>query len=203
VYAAGAGALAAVVIVVAILIARRGSVAASSSPLFDPEATSPARPAEPQAAAAVPAPAPADPPEALPPAPAPPPAAPAPPPAAPSASPEPSPPGADAPSRPAKRHPPAPRPAPPPRPAAEKINPEELYREGLQAWIRGDGKTGLALCKRVIQANPSFAPPWRVIGLIYEKSGEKANARNAFEKYLHLAPNAPDAPGIRDRLDAL
>jgi serine/threonine-protein kinase len=221
VYAAGAAALAAAVIVAGILVARRGSVAASSSPLFEPDAMSAARPVEPAAAGAArpvaPAPParPAGPPEALPATPA----APAPPPApaatahgddhspgaAPSASAEPSPPGADPSPRPARRHPPPPppRPATPVRPAADKVNPEELYREGLQAWIHGDGKTGLALCKRVIQANPSFAPPWRVIGLIYEKSGDKANARNAFEKYLHLAPGAPDAPGIRDRLDAL
>jgi tetratricopeptide (TPR) repeat protein len=122
--------------------------------------------------------------------------------AAPTAASEPSAP-ADPTARPPKRHPPPQRPAAPARPAAEKINPEELYKEGLQAWIHGDGKTGLALCKRVIQANPSFAPPWRVIGLIYEKSGDRTSARNAFEKYLQLAPGAPDAPGIRERLDAL
>ena len=53
----------------------------------------------------------------------------------------------------------------------------------------------------MIQASPGYAPPWRVIGLIYEKSGDRAGARSAFEKYLQLAPGAPDAPSIRDRLD--
>jgi hypothetical protein len=220
-YAAGAAALAAALIVVAILIARRGSVAASSSPLFEPEAASAARPIErppppgaPAAEPARPAPAPADPPAPVAAA-----AAPAPagkPPdvathtddprghgAAPDPASEPGAPAADPTARPPRRHPPPQRPAAPARPAAEKINPEELYREGLQAWIHGDGKTGLALCKRVIQASPSFAPPWRVIGLIYEKSGDRASARNAFEKYLQLAPGAPDAPGIRDRLGGL
>jgi serine/threonine-protein kinase len=229
VYAAGAAALVAAVIVVAILIARRGSVAASSSPLFEPESASAVRTIEP-ASAALPA-DPAAPPATRPVDPAAPPAtrsvdpptggtaaaAPAsagkppdvatphtddPHGAAPIAASEPSAP-ADPTARPPKRHPPPQRPAAPARPAAEKINPEELYKEGLQAWIHGDGRTGLALCKRVIQANPSFAPPWRVIGLIYEKSGDRTSARNAFEKYLQLAPGAPDAPGIRERLDAL
>jgi eukaryotic-like serine/threonine-protein kinase len=203
VYAAGAATLAAALIIVGILIARRGSVAASSSPLFEPEAPSAAEPAEP---AVPPAARPADPPpEAAPAAPSP---APTPhaddtrgPGAAPSPPSEPAPDPTAA--KPPRRHPPPPRPPAPARPAAEKTNPEELLHEALQAWIHGDGKTGLALCKRMIQANPSFAPPWRVIGLIYEKSGEKAAARNAFEKYLQLAPSAPDAPGIRERLDAL
>jgi hypothetical protein len=219
VYAAGAAALAAALIVVAILIARRGSVAASSSPLFEPEATSAARPVEPTPTPAPaarsteptarPAPPPVDPPTEV--------AATAKPSdavtahtdaarshgAAPSPASEPSAPAADSTARPPRRHPPPQRPPALARPAAEKINAEELYREGLQAWIHGDGKTGLVLCKRVIQASPSFAPPWRVLGLIYEKSGDRASARNAFEKYLQLAPGAPDAPGIRERLDGL
>ena len=37
----------------------------------------------------------------------------------------------------------------------------------------------------------------------YEKSGDRTSARNPFEKYLKLAPGAPDAPGIRDRLGGL
>jgi serine/threonine-protein kinase len=224
VYAAGATALAAALIVVAILIARRGSVAASAPPLFEPEATlatrpiEPARPNEPATRPAEPetppAARPADPPAEVA-ATAPPASAGKPPEVATAhtedtrghgATPSPaSDPGApaDATTRPPRRHPPPPRPTVPARPAADKVNPEELYKEGLQAWIRGDGKTGLALCKRVIQASPGFAPPWRVIGLIYEKSGDRAGARNAFEKYLQLAPGAPDAAFIRERLDAL
>jgi len=215
VYAAGAAALAVAAIVVGILIARRGSVAASSSPLFELEVTSVARPIEPAPPpappAAAPAPHPVDPPPQVAVA-APSPVAAAPGDDAGRDSAPPSPPGpgsapaAESTSRPPRRHPPPPRPATPPRPAADKISPEELnqlYREGLQAWIHGDGKTGLALCKRVTQANPTFAPPWRVIGLIYEKSGDKGSARTAFERYLQLAPGAPDAPGIRERLDAL
>jgi regulator of sirC expression with transglutaminase-like and TPR domain len=60
----------------------------------------------------------------------------------------------------------------------------------------------LALYKRVIQASPGYAPAWRGAGLVYEKIGDKAAARAAFQRYLQLAPSAPDAAGIRARLGA-
>jgi serine/threonine-protein kinase len=106
------------------------------------------------------------------------------------------------------------RPPSPPRPAPEKhdekhdekhekIDPQELYREGFQAWAHGDGKTTLALCKRITQASPGFAPAWRLLGLVHEKLGDRAAARSALEKYLQLSPAAADAAGIRERSNAL
>jgi len=37
----------------------------------------------------------------------------------------------------------------------EKINPGEVYKLGIQAYVRGDTKTALASLKRVLQANPT------------------------------------------------
>ncbi|HEX4417146.1 MAG TPA: tetratricopeptide repeat protein [Kofleriaceae bacterium] len=84
----------------------------------------------------------------------------------------------------------------------EKINPSEVFKTGLQAWVRGDTKTALATYKRVLQSNPEFAPAWRGVGLVYEKLGDKSAAHNAFQKYLQLAPGAFDAAGIRARLES-
>ncbi|MEO7731854.1 MAG: tetratricopeptide repeat protein, partial [Kofleriaceae bacterium] len=84
----------------------------------------------------------------------------------------------------------------------EKINVDDVFRAGLQAWVHGDTKTALASYKRVIQANASFAPAWRGIGLVHEKLGDRASARAAFQKYLQLAPAAGDAANIRARLEA-
>jgi Tfp pilus assembly protein PilF len=95
------------------------------------------------------------------------------------------------------------RPPPPSRPAAEKIVPEDVVKEALQAWVRGDSKTALALCKRVTQANQSYGPAWRLMGLVYERAGDKSSAHNAFQKYLQSSPGAPDANGIRMRLESL
>jgi hypothetical protein len=101
------------------------------------------------------------------------------------------------------RHPQAIRPTQAARPAPDKVNPEETVKEALQALVRGDTRTALALCKRVTQSNPGHAAAWRVMGLVYEKLGDKTNARGAFQRYLQLAPTAPDAPSIRQHLEAL
>jgi serine/threonine-protein kinase len=98
------------------------------------------------------------------------------------------------------RHVHAPRSAQPTKVAANKINPDETFKAGLQAWVRGDTRTALASYKRVLQAKPTYAAAWRGVGLVYEKLGDKAAARAAFQKYLHLAPGASDAAGIRARL---
>jgi serine/threonine-protein kinase len=109
---------------------------------------------------------------------------------------------------------PRPRPAPPhhppspPRvaqatkPPVERPNPTEVFKAGLQAWVRGDIKTALASYKRALQASPDFAPAWRGVGLVYEKLGDKPSAHTAFHRYLQLSPNATDAPSIRARLES-
>jgi eukaryotic-like serine/threonine-protein kinase len=90
------------------------------------------------------------------------------------------------------------------KPAAdkpEKINVDDVFKSGLQAWVHGDTKTALASYKRVIQANAGFAPAWRGMGLVHEKLGDRASARAAFQKYLQLAPSASDAASIRARIE--
>jgi hypothetical protein len=90
-----------------------------------------------------------------------------------------------------------------PRPPADKVNLEEVVKEGLQAWMRGDHRAALALCRRATQANPGYAPAWRLMGLVHERLGERAAARSAFERYLQASPAAPDATSIRSRMNAL
>jgi serine/threonine protein kinase len=100
------------------------------------------------------------------------------------------------------RHTQASRPVPPAKAAPDKLNLDEVFKAGLQAWVRGDTRTALAAYKRVLQANPSYAAAWRGSGLVYEKLGDKTTARAAFQKYLQLAPGAVDAAGIRARLES-
>jgi len=88
-----------------------------------------------------------------------------------------------------------------PAPVPDKINPDEVFKAGLQAWVHGDTKTALASYKRVIQASPGFAPAWRNLGLVYERLGDRGAAHAAFQKYLQLSPQAADAAEIRGRLD--
>ena len=94
-------------------------------------------------------------------------------------------------------HPHPAAPAPPP------VDAEALYRQGVQAFVKGQSRDALAVLLKARAAKPGYAPTWRVLGQVYEKLGEKAAAKTAFTRYLQLAPSASDAPQIHQRLDQL
>jgi serine/threonine protein kinase len=84
-----------------------------------------------------------------------------------------------------------------------KADPAAAYRTGLQQYARGDTTGALATLRTSLSSSPTFAPTWRGLGLVYEKLGNKGQARAAFKRYLQLAPDAGDADQIRDRLERL
>jgi serine/threonine-protein kinase len=86
--------------------------------------------------------------------------------------------------------------------ATDNASPDELVRVGLQAYVAGDTRTALASYRRALELNTKYAPAWRCIGLAYDKLGEKTKARNAYQKYLELSPDAADAAGIRAKLES-
>jgi predicted Zn-dependent protease len=51
--------------------------------------------------------------------------------------------------------------------------------------------------ERAIDLDAALAEPYRQLGLLYYQQAAPARARAAFEKYLELKPDAPDAPRIR------
>jgi regulator of sirC expression with transglutaminase-like and TPR domain len=61
----------------------------------------------------------------------------------------------------------------------------------------------LASLRTAMSANPGYAPTWRAFGLVFERMGEKDQARAAFRRYLQLAPSASDADLIRGRLERM
>jgi eukaryotic-like serine/threonine-protein kinase len=85
---------------------------------------------------------------------------------------------------------------------ADRASAEELVRTGTQAFVLGDVKSAMVSFRKAIQVNASYAPAWRCLGLVHAKQGERAAARNAFQKYLQLAPNAENAAEIRAKLEA-
>ena len=101
------------------------------------------------------------------------------------------------------RHPPTPAPTPAPAAPATTGNANDLFKQGLQAYVKGDLKTALTEYKRATQSNSGFAPAWRGLGLVYQKLGDRGPAKAAFGKYLALAPNASDADSIRRTMAAL
>jgi hypothetical protein len=122
-----------------------------------------------------------------------------------------------------KPKPPAPRPidpyatpkshhAEPPRVAhgdpkgphnASSAEVESAYKMGLQLYLKGDTQGALASLRIALAGNANYPPTWRGLGLVFEKMGEKDQARAAYRRYLALAPSAGDAESIRGRLERL
>ncbi len=114
-----------------------------------------------------------------------------------------------------KPKPPADKPKPPkgpttnttPKPvdpyATPDFDPAAANRSGLQQFARGDTAGALATLRGSLASSPSYAPTWRSLGLIFQKLGERDQARAAFKRYLQLAPGADDAEQIRGRLEQL
>jgi len=94
----------------------------------------------------------------------------------------------------ATQHPPA---------ADAKADAETAYRQGVQLFARGDTSSALAQLRASIASNPDYPPAWRGLGLVFEKMGEKDQARSAYKRYLKLAPSANDADQIRNRMERL
>jgi regulator of sirC expression with transglutaminase-like and TPR domain len=76
------------------------------------------------------------------------------------------------------------------------------YKAALQQFLRGDAAAAAAF-RRIVQADSSYAPAWRGLGLALAKNGSKADAAKALKKYLALTPNAADAAQIQARLEQL
>jgi hypothetical protein len=103
-------------------------------------------------------------------------------------------------------HPVAHDPAPKPHVAeapGSKADAEAAYKQGIQQFARGDSSGALASLRVSLASNPGYAPTWRGLGLVFEKMGEKDQARAAYKRYLQLVPSAGDADQIRNRMERL
>jgi beta-barrel assembly-enhancing protease len=74
----------------------------------------------------------------------------------------------------------------------------ELYRK--QRKDPADVEHAIAAYQKAVEHDPSYAEPQRSLGLLYYTSGKKAEARQAFERYLQLKPNAEDRQQVREYL---
>jgi len=75
------------------------------------------------------------------------------------------------------------------RRAAEAKDPAESRRLSGQA---------LAKYEEASRLDPRYADPYRAIGVLRHRAGEKEKALAAFRRYLELKPDAPDAQQVRD-----
>ena len=73
----------------------------------------------------------------------------------------------------------------------------EIHRQRGQ---EGDHAKAETAYLRAIELSPAFAEPHRGIALIYLKSARPESAKEQFQKYLELKPNAQDRPYIENYL---
>jgi hypothetical protein len=92
---------------------------------------------------------------------------------------------------------------PRPHPVVKKPSAAELHRAGLKEFVAGDYRGALATLRRAEQEGPRDAPTWRTLGMVHAKLGQRSAAKAAFQRYLTLAPSAPDAATIRSRMELL
>ncbi|MBX3273053.1 MAG: hypothetical protein KF729_22510, partial [Sandaracinaceae bacterium] len=90
-----------------------------------------------------------------------------------------------------------------PAAARDRSEAERLVGVAGGQLVRGDVASAVASLQRARDADPTYAPIYRHLGLAYERMQRDAAARDAYRRYLQLAPNAPDAERVRARIAAL
>jgi len=76
----------------------------------------------------------------------------------------------------------------------------EIWRLRNRAGDDARAAAGYAVSVRYPDAPPDA---WRWHGIMLQKAGNRAEAKAAYQRYLTIAPNAPDAPFIRQQLQFL
>lgn len=90
---------------------------------------------------------------------------------------------------------------------APRYRPEHRYYYLGEAYrLRGDDgddEKARVAYQRAIAANPDFAPAHGALGILYFKAGELTEARPHLDRYLVLAPDAPDGAYVRQYLEQI
>jgi len=83
------------------------------------------------------------------------------------------------------------------QPQQETQKAKEIFNQALEAFENGDLNKAISLCKEAVKHDPNYAPIHSVLGMLYERIGDKKAAYAEYEIALRLNPN-----GAADR-DAL
>jgi len=70
-----------------------------------------------------------------------------------------------------------------------------------QRALESDTTRAKEYYEKAISLDPSYPDPYKAVGLIYYKEGEKGLARRSFESCLLLSPHEPDSAYIRGYLE--
>jgi tetratricopeptide (TPR) repeat protein len=91
-------------------------------------------------------------------------------------------------------------------PKTYDFNPIEAEKEvkvGRYYLKKGSLKAALNRFEDASKYNPQFADAFLLLGETREKLKDKKGAKEAYEKYLALAPDAKDAREVRKRMEKL
>lgn len=83
-------------------------------------------------------------------------------------------------------------------------NPQAVL--GVAAALRGQGNLAQsqAMLEGLVAQHPNFQSAYYLLGLVYEAQGNMAGAKQAFQRYVNIAPgNIPADPQVRIKLRQL
>jgi|GEM_PF-1993477 len=66
-----------------------------------------------------------------------------------------------------------------------------------KAILKGRYRYARKQLRKAVSLDPTFAPPYRNLGVVYARTGKRKAAKKAYEEYIRLAPTADDAPDVR------
>ncbi len=87
--------------------------------------------------------------------------------------------------------------------AVPAFNPLEAQKDvevGQFYLKRGNYDAAISRFMDATVAVPTFAAPWQLMGLAYEKKGDLANSIRAYQKYLKLYPHSAERKKIEDHI---
>jgi tetratricopeptide (TPR) repeat protein len=80
---------------------------------------------------------------------------------------------------------------------------ELLTRQAEKALAGGHGEQALSLATQAVKVDPGFPDAYVVIGSAHQSAGQRAEARQAYRRYLELAPLGRYAANLRRLLTLL
>jgi Tfp pilus assembly protein PilF len=76
-----------------------------------------------------------------------------------------------------------------------RLRAQRVLGDAERAELRRRARESYA---RAAELDPALPDPHRQLGLLHYEQGDAVEARRAFERYLALGPDAPDAARIRE-----
>lgn len=91
----------------------------------------------------------------------------------------------------------------PDQPKWDPLRAEKDLQVGKYYMDKGDLDAAIDRFTDAADSKPGYAIPYRYLGEVYEKKGQKKPAVKAYQRYLDLYPKAEDGDKIRKKIDKL